>query len=171
MEGGIFMLQPVKQRWIVLLSINLSVAQVSPTLGAAMSELFCFNNKLIITWQNAHQRGETWLSYSTDEGDKWSEPVVVCKFANLLSAVFDKKGDIHCIYSDFGNEKHAVGYKKMNSQFQVLKESYILPQFTHPDFKEYLGAYQRLLIEDKNLYAFYIDYANNNTLKFAKWKF
>jgi hypothetical protein len=147
------------------------VGKVSKTLASAMSELSCFKNGLMMTWQNPHQRSETWMAFSKDDGATWSEPHMVNSFGNLLSSVFDEKGYIHCIYSDFSEQKYSVGYKMMNEKMEVLKTDYVSPPKPLSTFSEYLGAYQKLLISKKELLAWWIDYPEESTLKFSKWKF
>ena len=146
------------------------VTAVSAEQGAAMTELSAYKNGLILTWQNPHQRSETYLSYSKDDGMTWAKPIMVSSFGNLTSAAFDKKGNIHCIYSDFNDQKYFAGYKVFNTRFEVLSSSYLLEPTPLTTFKEYLGAYQKLLVRKNELYAFWIDYPDNSTVKFSKWK-
>lgn len=141
---------------------------VSAEQGAAMTELSAYKKGLILTWQNPHQRSETYLSYSKDDGVNWAKPFMVTSFGNLTSAAFDEKGNIHCIYSDFNDQKYFVGYKVFNTKFEVLRSTYLLAPTPLSTFKEYLGAYQKLLIQKNELYAFWIDYADNNSIKFMK---
>lgn len=146
------------------------VSPVSGNQGAAMTELTSYKNGLILTWQNPHQRSETYLSYSKDDGLSWAKPTMLTSFGNLTSAAFDETGNIHCIYSDFNDQKYFVGYKLFNTKSEVLKSAYLLEPTPLITFKEYLGAYQKLLIQKKELFAFWIDYPDNSTLKFTKWK-
>ncbi|MCD0489147.1 glycoside hydrolase [Pedobacter sp. MC2016-14] len=146
------------------------VSQVSVQQGAAMTELSTYKKGMIITWQNPHQRNETYLSYSKDEGNSWAKPFMVTSFGNLTSAAFDEKGNIHCMYSDFSNQKFFVGYKLLDSKFKVLQEENLTSPTPLATFTEYLGAYQKLLIQGNELFAFWIDYHNSSTLKFTKWK-
>lgn len=146
------------------------VSAVSAQQGAAMTELSSFNNGLILTWQNPHQRSETYLSYSKDDGKSWVKPVMVTSFGNLASAAFDEKGNIHCIYSDFNDQKFFVGYKLFNTKLEVLNSSYLQEPTPLITFKEYLGAYQKIMIQNKEVFAFWIDYPNSSTLNFSKWK-
>lgn len=147
------------------------VSPVSSQQGAAMTELSSYHNGLILTWQNPHQRSETYLSYSKDDGVSWAKPIMVTSYGNLASAAFDEKGNIHCIYSDFNDQKFFVGYKLFNPKFEVLKSSYLLAPTPLTTFKEYLGAYQKILVQKNELFSFWIDYPGNSTLKFTKWKF
>ena len=146
------------------------VAAVSAEQGAAMTELSAYKNGLILTWQNPHQRSEVYLSYSKDDGISWAKPIMVTSFGNLTSAAFDEKGNIHCIYSDFNDQKFFVGYKLFDPKFEVLKSAYLLEPTPLTAFDEYLGAYQKLIIQNKELFAFWIDYPIDSTLKFMKWK-
>lgn len=148
----------------------ITVAKVSTDLRAAMTDLNRFDDKLIITWQNPHQRNQTWLSYSVNNGNSWSAPYQVTPYGNLLSAVFDKKGFLHCIYSNFSDNSFNVGYKKLDKDMKVLQEEYVQKTIPLNGFSEYLGAYQKLLIQDDELFAFWIDYPNENTLNFSKWQ-
>ncbi|MFA4867982.1 MAG: sialidase family protein [Pedobacter sp.] len=147
------------------------VSAISVEQGAAMTELSSYKNGLILTWQNPHQRSETYLSYSKDDGDSWAKPIMVTSYGNLASAAFDEKGNIHCIYSDFNDQKFFVGYKLFNPKFEVPKSSYLLAPTPLTTFKEYLGAYQKILVQKDALFSFWIDYPDNSTLKFTKWKF
>ena len=146
------------------------VTRVSADLGSAMTELTTDGSKLLLTWQNSHQRNETWLSYSNDIGMSWSKPHLINSTGNLLSAAYDKNGNIHCIYSDFGDQKFFVGYKYLNSNYEVLKEDYLAQPAPLTTFTEYLGAYQKIIVQNNVVYAFWIDYPNNSTLNFTKWK-
>lgn len=146
------------------------VSAISARQGAAMTELSSYKNGLILTWQNPHQRSETYLSYSKDDGISWVKPIMVTSYGNLTSAAFDEKGNIHCVYSDFNDQKYFVGYKVFNEKFEVLSSSYLLEPIPLLTFKEYLGAYQKLMIQNNELYVFWIDYPNNSTIKFTKWK-
>ncbi|MNK14780.1 hypothetical protein D3C87_329100 [compost metagenome] len=146
------------------------VSPISTKQGAAMTELTAYKNGLILTWQNPHQRSETYLSYSKDDGISWAKPIMLTSFGNLASATFDEKGNIHCIYSDFTNQHFFVGYKMLDTRYQLLKEENLLKPTSLTTFNEYLGAYQKLVIQDKQLFAFWIDYKDNSTLKFTKWK-
>lgn len=138
--------------------------------GSAMTELSSYKNGLILTWQSPHQRDEVYLSYSKDDGLNWARPIMVTAFGNLASAAFDDKGNIHCIYADFSDQQFSVNYKLFNPAFEVLKSAYLLPPRPYSTFNEYLGAYQRLLIQEKELYAFWIDYPDNSTIKFRNLK-
>ena len=146
------------------------ITKVSNSLGAAMTELSSDENKLILTWQNPHQRNETWMSLSNDEGATWTAPHLITAKGNLLSAVFDENGNINCIYSDFDNQQYYVGYKLLDPKFKILKERKLMGPTPLLKFDEYLGAYQKILIQDNNIFAFWIDYPNNSTLHFSKWK-
>jgi hypothetical protein len=146
------------------------VSSVSAQQGAAMTELSSYNNGLILTWQNPHQRSETYLSFSKDDGMSWAKPIMVTLFGNLASAAFDEKGNIHCIYSDFSDQKFFVRYKRFNTKLEVLNSSYLLEPTELNIFKEYLGAYQKIMIQNKKVFTFWIDYPNNSTLNFTKWK-
>jgi len=146
------------------------VSQVSAKQGAAMTELSSYENGLILTWQNPHQRSETYLSYSKDDGVSWAKPIMVTSYGNLTSAAFDEIGNIHCIYSDFNDQKFFVGYKLFNPKFEVLKSAYLLEPTPLTNFNEYLGAYQKLIIQKNEFFGFWIDYPNKSTLKFTKWK-
>jgi hypothetical protein len=146
------------------------VTKVSRKLGSAMTELSGDGERLMLTWQNCHQRNETWMSFSTDEGNTWADPHLVTATGNLLSAVFDKKGVMHCIYSDFGDQNFFVGYKSLNNKYEVLIEGYLIKPAPLATFDEYLGAFQKLLIRKNELFAFWIDYPNNSTLYYTKWK-
>jgi hypothetical protein len=147
------------------------VGKLSDGIGAAMTELSTFDGKLMITWQNPHQTSEAWMSFSTDDGKTWAEPYKAVDKGNLLSAVFDKQGNIHCIYSDFGAQQFSVKYKFLNNKYGVLKEDFLMKSTPSSTFNEYLGAYQKLLISKNELFAFWIDYPNNSTLNFTRWKF
>lgn len=146
------------------------VSTVTDQQGAAMTELTSYKNGLILTWQNPHQRSETYLSYSKDDGRSWAQPLMVTSFGNLASAAFDKQGHIHCIYSDFTGEKYFVGYKMFDKKFTLLSSSYLLEPKSSTEFKEYLGAYQKLIIQGNDVYAFWIDYPNNSAINFTRWK-
>ena len=146
------------------------VSALSDQQGAAMTELSSYKSGLIITWQNPHQRSETYLSYSKDDGVSWAKPIMLTSFGNLASAAFDENGNIHCIYSDFNNGKFFVAYKVFDANFGILNLSHLLEPTPLADFKEYLGAYQKLLIQDKEVFTFWIDYPNNNVLKYMKLK-
>lgn len=147
-----------------------AVCKLSGSVGAAMTEISSFDDKLIITWQPPHQRGETWMSFSTNKGETWAAPYMICKKGNLLSSVFDKEGNIHAIYTDFGNNKFVVKYNQMNQQYEELKQAILGQETRSVTFKEYLGAYQKLLTRGNEFFAFWIDYANDHTLYFSKWK-
>jgi len=147
------------------------VSKISAKLGSAMTELSRFGEKLMLTWQNPHQRNETWLSLSNSDGNSWSAPFLITAKGNLLSAVVDQKGNIHCIFSDFSDQQFVVRYKVLNSRYEILKEDVLMQNTLLSTFTEYLGAYQKLLIRDNELYAFWIDYPNNNSLNFTKWTF
>jgi len=146
-----------------------SVSKVSAKLGSAMTEMFNDGKRLMLTWQCPHQRSETYLSFSTDGGMTWADPLMLNTSGNLLSSVFDKKGNIHCIYADFNNQHFYIGYKVLNAQYEVLKEEKLTLPASYT-FNEYLGAYQKLLIHQKELFAFWIDYPGNSTLKFTRFK-
>jgi len=146
------------------------VSPVSTKQGAAMTELTAYKNGLILTWQNPHQRSETYLSVSKDDGMSWAKPIMVTSFGNLASAAFDGKGNIHCIYSDFNDQKFFVRYRVFNTKLEVLHSSYLLEPTALTTFKEYLGAYQKIMIQNKEVFTFWIDYPNNSTLNFTKRK-
>lgn len=146
------------------------VAEVSGKQGAAMTELTSYKNGLIMTWQNPHQRSETYLSYSKDDGSTWAKPLMLSSFGNMASAAFDEKGNIYCIYSDFSDGKFSVVYKLFAENFEVLESGYLLKPRLLKEFKEYLGAYQKLLTYKKDVIAFWIDYVNDHAIKFNKWK-
>jgi hypothetical protein len=145
------------------------VTKVVPELGAAMTELNRFDDKLILTWQNPHRLNQTWLSYSVNNGNNWSAPYLITPYGNLLSAVFDKKGFLHCIYSNFSDNSFSVGYKKLDNEFKLLQDEYLQKTIPLNGFTEYLGAYQKLLIQDDELFAFWINYPNESSLNFSKW--
>lgn len=146
------------------------VTKVPAEMGAAMTELNRSNDKLILTWQNPHQRNKSFLSYSTDDGVTWSSPYLVTEYGNLVSAVFDKQNNLHLIASDFINDKFAVNYKILDKDYKVLKDDYVLKPVTLNTFQEYLGAYQKLLLYDNEFYAFWINYPTENSLNFSKWQ-
>ncbi|PKQ63268.1 hypothetical protein BZG01_16230 [Labilibaculum manganireducens] len=147
------------------------VAQVSNKLRDAMTELSGDGKKkLLLTWQYPHQREETWMTFSTNEGNSWASPLLVTEKGNLLSAAFDKQSNIHCIYSDFTDQHFFVKYKSLNSRRKVIKEGYLVNPMPLTTFDEYLGAFQKLLIQKNKIYAFWIDYPNESALYFTKWK-
>ena len=146
------------------------VAELSNGQNAAMTEMSSYKSGLILTWQGPHQRDEAYLSYSEDEGRTWAKPTRITAFGNQVSAAFDEKGDIHCIYSDFSNQQFFVGYKLFNTAFEVLKSANLSAPKPCANLNEYLGAYQKILIQKNKLYAFWIDYPNNSTIKFTKLK-
>lgn len=146
------------------------VAALSKKQSSAMTELSAYKNGLILTWQSPHHRDEVYLSYSKDNGLTWAKPTMLTSYGNLASAAFDEKGNIHCIYANFADQQFSVGYKLFNPAFEVLKSSYLSAPRPYTTFNEYLGAYQRLLIQNGELYAFWIDYLDNSTVKFTKLK-
>lgn len=146
------------------------VAKVPKAKGMAMTEFSAYKKGMILTWQNAHQRGETWMISSTDDGDKWTEPFRMTEYGNLLSAAFDQKGNIHAIYTDFGKQQFHVGYKMFDGKHHLLGQRDLLASKSFSEFSEYLGAYQKLLVQGKELFAFWIDYSDGYNLKFNKWK-
>jgi hypothetical protein len=146
------------------------VSKVIANHGAAMSELSINNNRLVITWQSPHQPMEVWMSYSTDEGNQWSSPFLLTPNGNLLSATFDKKGILNCLYSDFNNKQFSVLYKSFDLNYKVLNKKTIKEPVELPKQDEYIGAFQKLLINKSNYYGFWIDYANNSELMFSNWK-
>ncbi len=145
------------------------VANLPKAKGMAMTEFSTYKKGLILTWQNAHQRGETWMTASTDNGNTWTEPFRMTEYGNLLSAAFDRKGNIHAIYTDFGQQQFHIGYKMLDQKYQSLKQKDLLGAKSFSAFDEYLGAYQKLLVQGKELFAFWIDYPGNNTLNLTKW--
>ena len=56
------------------------VAELSDGQNAAMTEMSSYKCGLIMTWQSPHQRGESYLSYSQDEGRTWAKPTLVTAF-------------------------------------------------------------------------------------------
>lgn len=146
------------------------VGSISHKLGSAMTELTTRGNDLLLSWQNPHQRNEVWLSMSRNAGESWSSSHLITSTGNLLSTAFGNDGGIHCIYSDFSDQKFSVNYRALNDNYSVAKEMYLAKPIVSNTFKEYLGAYQKILVQNKKLFAFWIDYPNNSTLKFTKWK-
>ena len=146
------------------------VAALSQKQSSAMTELSAYKNGLILSWQSPHHCDEVYLSYSKDDGLTWAKPTILTSYGNLASAAFDEKGNIHCIYADFADQQFSVVYKLFNPAFEVLKSAYLLAPRSYATFNEYLGAYQRLLIQNKELYTFWIDYPGNSTIKFSKFK-
>jgi len=145
------------------------VSKINANRGAAMSELSCINNRLVITWQSPHQPYEVWMSCSTDEGNHWSTPLLLTPKGNLLSATFDTKGNLHCIYSDFNDKQFSVLYKSFDQNYNVLHTKNIREPIELARQDEYIGAFQKLLIQKGQYYCFWIDYPNNSELKFSKW--
>lgn len=148
----------------------IAVAKISSTMGAAMSEIHTDGKQVILSWQFPHQRSETWMAVSKDNGITWDNPLLITQKGNLLSPVFDKKGAIHYIYSDFNNENFFVGYKQLDTKNKIIKEGYLKQPTPLSSFDEYLGAFQKLLIKNNELFAFWIDYPNENKLNFTRWK-
>ncbi|MNN82496.1 hypothetical protein D3C81_1994350 [compost metagenome] len=107
---------------------------------------------------------------SRNAGESWSSPHLITSTGNLLSTAFGNDGGIHCLYSDFIDQKFSVNYRALNDNYSVAKEMYLAKPIVSNTFKEYLGAYQKLLVQNKELFAFWIDYPNNSTLKFTKWE-
>lgn len=145
------------------------VANLPKAKGMAMTEFSAYKKGLMLTWQNPHQRGETWMISSRDDGATWTEPFSMTEFGNLLSAAFDRKGQIHAIYADFGKQQFQVGYKMLDQKYQLLKQKDLRIAKPFSAFDEYLGAYQKLLVQGKELFAFWIDYPGNNTLNLTRW--
>jgi hypothetical protein len=147
------------------------VAQISNKLGAAMTELSGDGErKLVLTWQYPHQRNETWMTFSTNEGNSWASPLLITEKGNLLSAAFDKQNNIYCIYSDFNNQNFFVKYKSLNSKYELIEERYLSKPEPLTTFDEYLGAFQKLLIQKNKVYTFWVDYPNDSALYFTKWE-
>ncbi|MFD2943330.1 sialidase family protein [Flavobacterium notoginsengisoli] len=147
-----------------------SVAKITREQGAAMSELYSDGSRLVLSWQNPHQRSEIWMAVSRDSGSSWNSPQQIIKFGNLFSGVFDTKGNLHCIYSDFADDRFSVSYKQFDEKNNLIKHGYVKESAPLPAFNEYLGAFQKLLITNYELNAFWIDYPDDHTLKLTNWK-
>lgn len=146
------------------------VSAPSTTVRSGISELWSDKKHgLVMTWHYPHMPNQVWLSYSKDNGDSWATPLSLTSTGNLISARFDASGNISCIYSDYGNKQFEVKYKQLNKDYKVLQEKWLMKPVPMAERKEYIGAFQQLLSQGKKLFAFWIDYTNNNTLKFAKW--
>lgn len=167
---GIYMTKNVANSQKIEFEPARKIGSIAKNLGSAMTEMTCKNGNLLLTWQNPHQRNETWICKSQNLGVSWSSPFMVTSFGNLLSAEFDDKYNIHCIYSDFKDEKFSVVYKSFDNENRIVKEEFIKSPVELKSFKEYLGAFQKLLIQNNKMFAFWIDYPGNNTLNFSEWK-
>ncbi|MCI9843578.1 exo-alpha-sialidase [Flavobacterium pectinovorum] len=137
--------------------------------NAVMSELSSSNDHLVVSCQSPHQPDKVFISYSTDQGNHWSDTSSITQKGNLLSAHFDQQGDMHILYSDFNDNQFSVLYKSFDQNNSVVNQKTICEP---ADFKqqEYIGAFQKLLIQDSQYYCFWIDYTNNSELRFTKWK-
>jgi hypothetical protein len=108
------------------------------------------------------------MTYSKDEGGTWGKPLLLSSRGNLMSAAIDDRGAIHCIYSDYTDRQYEVRYKRFGDGYEVLDDR-LLRKSGPLNTREYIGAYQKLLVQKENLYAFWIDYSGNTTLNFARW--
>jgi hypothetical protein len=124
--------------------------------------------KLVMTWQANHSPGEVWMTYSEDEGRTWAAPLLLSSRGNLMSAAIDDRGGIHCICSDYTDRQYEVRYKRFGDGYEVLDDR-LLRKSGPLNTREYIGAYQKLLVQKENLYAFWIDFSGNTTLNFARW--
>jgi hypothetical protein len=95
---------------------------------------------------------------------------MITAMGNLLSSVFEKDGNLICIFSDFSKEQYSVGYKVLSQNYNILKEGKLMESVALAKTDEYIGAFQKLFIRKNELFAFWIDYPNNSMLKFSKWK-
>jgi len=167
---GIFLTRRIADDEKVRFDTAKVVGSISQKLGSAMTELTTRGNDLLLSWQNPHQRNEVWLSMSRNAGESWYSPHLITSTGNLLSTAFGNDGGIHCIYSDFSDQKFSVNYRALNDNYSLAKEMYLAKPIVSNTFKEYLGAYQKILVQNKELFAFWIDYPDNSTLRFTKWK-
>jgi len=146
------------------------ISNVNAKLGAAMSEISCYGSRVVVSWQNPHQPNEVWISYSKDEGNNWNTPLLLTSRGNLLSAAFDNRGNIHCLYSDFYDNRFSVSYKSYDQNLEVIKNQIIREPIELIKQDEYIGAFQKLLIQKKQCYCFWIDYPINSSLNFSRLK-
>lgn len=144
--------------------------EISQKNFMGMTELSVNGTNMILTWQDAHQLNVTGLTISADNGSTWKEPFILSKKGNLLSANMDEERRIHLIFAEYVDQKYSVEYRIIDTAFNVLNSKRLLEPTGPLTLKEYLGAYQKLLIASGHCYAFWIDYPNEHALKFSKWK-
>ncbi|WP_281631566.1 hypothetical protein [Flavobacterium luteolum] len=138
-------------------------------VGPGMSELSGYKNNVAMNAQNPHQPDQLWLSLSNDGGSKWLEPIKITEKGNLLSTQFDAKGNLHFLYTDYSNDTFSVFYKLFDKNNKIIDQKTIRESAPFKQ-EEYIGAFQKLLIQKSEYYCFWIDYVNNSELRFSKWK-
>lgn len=149
------------------------ISGVSDTLVSAMTEMVTNNeNKIAIGWENNHHPNEIYVSLSNNNGKNWNKPILITKSGNMLSMAFDKKNDLWLIYNEFDGNQFSVIRENLSSiNGNIKNKSFILKPETIKGAKDYVGAFQKMIITDKNIVmAFWINFSDNNKLYFSKWK-
>lgn len=150
------------------------VADVSKKLVSGLTELSVHNKgNMAIGWFYHHQPKETYLTTSKNEGEDWSGPLLLSDKGNLLSFDYDKNGDLHCIFTEYKEGESAVVYNKFknNDLHNKVANAYLKGFSKVEGEKDYIGAFQKLLITDAgHILSFWVDYANDSKLYLSKWE-
>lgn len=153
---------------------NNPVAEISETLGSAMTELeIDKNGNIAIGWLYNHKPNEVYVSVSENEGKDWKEPLLISKSGNLLSLVFDGSNNLLCLYSEFNDDMFSVILKKVpiDNPTEKTRTTYIKEPTKIKGNRDYIGAFQKITRTKNNEYLiFWIDYSKDNKLYCTKWQ-